>query len=146
MKKIIGLILCVICVSAFTFFYFSQKSDKIGLEISQPEITKIYLDEDNNSVLFSPDKVYIYNIPNDDIFLQRGDNVSDYITVSPDLRGKWILENDKPNFLKIVFSPEKDWLANKKYKVSIDKKIFKNPKKIKNLNLSFATNPNNVNI
>ncbi|MBR3655372.1 MAG: alpha-2-macroglobulin family protein [Elusimicrobia bacterium] len=146
MKKIIGLILGVICVSSFAFFYFSQKSDKISLEISQPEITKISLDEDNNSVLSNPDKVYIYNIPNDDIFLQRGDNVSDYITVSPDLRGKWILENDKPDFLKIVFTPEKDWLADKKYKVSINKKIFKNPKKIKNLNLSFSTKPNNVNI
>ena len=116
------------------------------MEISQPEITKISLDEDNNSVLSNPDKIYIYNIPNDDIFLQRGDNVSDYITVSPDLRGKWILENDKPDFLKIVFTPEKDWLADKKYKVSINKKIFKNPKKIKNLNLSFSTNLNNVNI
>ena len=70
MKKIIGLILGVICVSSFAFFYFSQKSDKISLEISQPEITKISLDEDNNSVLSNPDKVYIYNVPNDDIFLQ----------------------------------------------------------------------------
>ena len=104
MKKIMVLILFVICVSSVTFFYTSQKSNKISLEISQPEITKISLDQDNNSVLSNPDKIYIYNIPNDDIFLQRGDNVSDYITVSPDLRGKWILENDKPNFLKIVFT------------------------------------------
>ena len=141
MKKIIELILGVICVSSFAFFYFSQKNDKISLEISQPEITKISLDEDNNSVLSNPDKVYIYNIPNDDIFLQRGDNVSDYITVSPDLRGKWILENDKPDFLKIVFTPEKDWLAGKKYKVSINKKIFNTIKiKQENIDIDFFHN------
>ena len=98
MKKIIGLILGVICVSSFAFFYFSQKSDKISLEISQPEITKISLDKDNNSVLSNPDKVYIYNIPNDDIFLQRGDNVSDYITVSPDLRGNGFWKTINPTF------------------------------------------------
>ena len=71
MKKIVALLLFIICVSCFTFFYLSQNNDKISLEISQPEITKISLDEDNNSALSNPDKVYIYNIPNDDIFFKN---------------------------------------------------------------------------
>ncbi len=149
MKKILSIsfVICIIFIVFFlTFNSLNKGSDKINLEISNPDLTKISLDEHNNTFLGNPDKVYIYNIPCDQTDLQKGEDVSEYINVSPDLRGKWLLEDDKPNLFKISFNPEKDWLANKQYKVSINKKIFKNPKKIKSLDLSFSTKENNVNI
>ncbi len=149
MKKILSVsftAFAAFIVLFFTFNNLNKNSNKINLEITNPDLTKISLDEQNNTFLGNPDKIYIYNIPCDQTYLQKGEDVSEYITVSPDLRGKWILEDDKPNLFKICFNPEKDWLANKQYKVSINKKIFKNPKKIKSLDLSFSTKENNVNI
>ena len=124
----------------------SSNSDKINLEITSPKITEISLNEENESFLSSPDNVYIYNIPSEQIHLKSGEDINGYVTITPNLRGHWSLENDKPDFYKMVFIPEKDWLPNKKYKVTINKKIFKNPEKVTSFNLNFSTKENGINV
>lgn len=55
------------------------------------------------------------------------------------------MEQESNSFYsKIVFIPQKDWLEDKEYKVSIDKSFFKNPRKIKEKTFRFKTQKNKV--
>lgn len=55
------------------------------------------------------------------------------------------MEQESNSFYsRIVFTPQKDWLEDKEYKVSINKSFFKNSRKIKEKTFRFKTQKNKV--
>lgn len=120
----------------------SKKNTETNLQIMGPAITDISLDGNNNSFLSKPGDVVIAGLLSDDTTAKIGEDVSKYIKITPELRGQWYLEECDSFYSRIVFTPQKDWLENKEYKVSIDKSFFKNPKKIKEKTFKFKTQKN----
>lgn len=61
--------------------------------------------------------------------------INDGIKMTPAFRGTWRWEGDR----NLVFTPEKNWPANKKFSVVMDDKIFAEDANIKDMSFDFKT-------
>ena len=66
-----------------------------------------------------------------------GQEVTKGIRITPAIPGKWVWESDSD----LIFTPEKDWPADQKYKIEFDKLFFAENTKMASLEYSFNTLP-----
>ena len=115
----------------------------------EPLITRsVSVEGNSKTVLGDISKLYIYDPKNhyngrDFIAFEYQDkDVTPLITISPDLRGTWSTRGGK----QLVFTPEKDWLPNQKFTITVNKDLISPELKLKNNKLSFTTPGNDVKI
>jgi len=81
---------------------------------------------------------------NDDEFIAfeyQDKDVTSLVSITPELRGTWIAKGDG-----LIFTPQKDWLANQKYDVVLNKELISPELKLKNNKLTFTTPEEKISI
>ena len=68
----------------------------------------------------------------------KGKELSDFIKISPEIKGKWVGSNNGKN---ITFMPSSEWTADTKYTISMDKSLFNTYYKLSKLSTNFRTEP-----
>ena len=133
-----GIIACALTASYGYYWYKNlPKPRLVTASISAPKITTFENDEPVFDTLtidfgvkdsrgsFSPQSVAPLK--------QIGKEVTQGITVSPAIEGKWYWQSDS----QLVFTPLKDWPAGQTYEIQFAKPVFTASAKMERLHYSF---------
>lgn len=75
-------------------------------------------------------------------FEYQDKDITDLIKISPEIRGSWAANGGR----ELVFTPEKDWLPNQKYTITVNKDLISPELNLKDNKLNFQTPGNEINI
>ncbi len=75
-------------------------------------------------------------------FEYQDKDVSSFITISPEIRGTWHAKGGT----NLIFTPQKDWLPEQKYTVSIKKELIAPEVNIEKTKVQFSTSKNQVSL
>lgn len=122
-------------IPKLTVYAYTEKEDETST--SNYDYDEDYDEEDS----------YYYRNSNDSgkefiAFEYQDKDVTSLITMTPELRGTWLAKGGT----KLVFTPEKDWLPNQKYTVSVNKELISPDIKLEKNKLEFTTPDNQISL
>ncbi|MFV0626666.1 MAG: alpha-2-macroglobulin [Alphaproteobacteria bacterium] len=124
-KKILSIfIFLVVAITGIVYYLLSPKAYMVSETAEKTVIDYGYVREPDNSYISSskvtPNFVKIsfpYSVAKSELVYNV---VSQGATIFPDIRGEWRWIDDR----NLAFTPEKDWIPNTKYSVSLSDDIF----------------------
>ncbi len=142
---ILGALIVVMLVAGYTYHWYKKlpRPHLVTASITVPQITPI-------AKVLVPDALTLdFGIKNGGFtprsvapLKQIGKEVTDGITLTPAMPGKWIWQNDS----RLVFTPKEDWPAGQTYHIEFAKNVFTPGMKMESFTFTFATLPFQANI
>ncbi|MDX1836360.1 alpha-2-macroglobulin [Legionella taurinensis] len=142
------LVSALILVAALAYAYQWYKNrpvpELITARITAPEITPV------GDELIPEPVIFDFGVNRDGGLQSQsvaplkliGKEVTEGITLSPEIPGLWKWENDH----RLIFTPNQDWPAGQTYQVTLDKTAVADSSRMDTLTYRFATQPFNVKI